>query len=270
MSDPHTLPSQVEETRNAWDQIAPVWDDYMGEGGSFQRHLVGPATERLLAVQAGQRVLDVACGNGLFSRRLAQLGASVVACDLSAVFIERAQARTVEHTDRITYHVVDATDQAALVALGVGQFDAALCSMALHDMPTVEPLALALAQLLKPGAAFVFSVPHPCFNELGVQKVVEQVEQAGDLVTSYAVKVTRYIEPTSALGLGFHLQPVPHRNFHRPLSLLLAPFFRVGLALDGLEEPVFDPDAVGRGPFSWENYREIPPVLVARLRRPAA
>lgn len=268
MSEPNTLADQVQETRDAWNQIAPVWDEYMGEGGSFQRHLVGPATERLLAVRSGQRVLDVACGNGLFARRLAQLGATVVACDLSAVFIERAQARTVEHADRVTYHVVDATDQAALLALGAGQFDAAVCSMALHDMPTVEPLASALAVLLKPGAPFVFSVPHPCFNTLGVQKVVEQVEQGPDVMTSYALKVTRYSEPTSSLGLGIHTQPVPHRAFHRPLGLLLAPFFRAGLLLDGLEEPVFGPAAVARGPFSWENYRELPPVLLARLRRP--
>lgn len=39
----------------------------MGEGNAFQRVLVGPASERLLAVQPGQIILDVACGNGVMS-----------------------------------------------------------------------------------------------------------------------------------------------------------------------------------------------------------
>ena len=35
--------------------------------------------------------------------------------------------------------------------------------------------------------------------------------------------------------------------------------------LDGLEEPVFPEGAEGKRAFSWENFREIPPVMVCRL-----
>src|SRR5439155_3740449 len=113
-----------DSSRAIWDQNAPVWDEYMGEGRSFQRELIGPVTERLLALQPGERILDIACGNGAFSRRMAALGAQVVASDFSPKFIERARARTVENADRITYHVVDATNGAQLLALGEGSFDA--------------------------------------------------------------------------------------------------------------------------------------------------
>jgi len=51
----------------------------------------------------------------------------------------------------------------------------------------------------------------------------------------------------------------------RPLSLILDACFAAGLILDGLEEPVFSEGAEAQRPFSWENSREIPPVLVARL-----
>src|SRR5438067_8376114 len=97
------------ETREIWDRKAQFWDERMGEGNQFQRVLVGPASERLLEVQRGQVILEIACGNGVFSRRLASLGAQVIATDFSARFLELAKACTTEHPDRIAYRLVDAT-----------------------------------------------------------------------------------------------------------------------------------------------------------------
>ena len=88
------LQAFTRETQEIWDQKADFWDERMGEGNLFQRQLVGPATERLLAIQPGETVADVCCGNGVFARRLAQLGATVVAADFSPRFIERARARS--------------------------------------------------------------------------------------------------------------------------------------------------------------------------------
>jgi len=99
------------ETQAIWDAKAAFWDERMGEGNAFQRVLIGPATERLLGVWPGQKVLEIACGNGVMSRRLASLGAHVVATDFSAAFLERARARSRDHADQIDYQLVDATDE---------------------------------------------------------------------------------------------------------------------------------------------------------------
>jgi hypothetical protein len=48
----------------------------------FHRRLVGSAVARLLALQPGERVLDMACGNGVMARRLALLGGRVTAVEL--------------------------------------------------------------------------------------------------------------------------------------------------------------------------------------------
>jgi SAM-dependent methyltransferase len=211
-------------------------------------------------------VLDAACGAGLFSRRMAQLGARVVAFDFSEKFIQRARERMKEHTDRIEYRVADATDEAQLLQWGERRFDAAVCTMGLMDMTTIDPLMSALSRLLKVGGRFVFSVMHPCFNQMGCRMTVEEEYRDGELVPVHAVKVMSYIRSAKDKGLGIVGQPVPQYYFHRPISALFDTCFRVGFVLDGMEEPVFDLAADGTRPFSWANYREIPPALIARMR----
>lgn len=272
--DVNNLKQANEETREAWNQNAAFWDERMGEGNDFVEVLTWPATERLLAVRPGERILDIACGNGLTSRRLAALGAEVVAFDFAAEMIAHAVQRTTQYADgrtspaRIQYLALDATDEAALLALGEGQFDAALCSMALFDMAEIEPLLHALSRLLRAGGRFVFSVIHPCFNSPHVVQVGEQEDREGQIVTVYSVKVSGYITPTVKHGAAIRGQPRPQLYFHRPLQVLFGACFAAGFVLDGLEERAFPPEhPVGRNPLAWSGkFSEIPPVLVARLR----
>jgi 2-polyprenyl-3-methyl-5-hydroxy-6-metoxy-1,4-benzoquinol methylase len=84
--------------------------------------LVIPATDRLLAVRPGERVLDAACGNGGYARHFAAQGAEVVAFDSSRRFVELAERRTTERRDRISYRHLDCTNRAALLALGEGAY----------------------------------------------------------------------------------------------------------------------------------------------------
>ena len=158
MSD-HPEPSQADllsESREIWDINAAAFDERVSSGGGWQSILIAPTVERMLDVQPGETALDLACGNGIFSRRLADLGATVVAADFSPKFIELARERSAEYADRIAYHVADATDEAQLLALAGDEqrrFDLACCNMALMDMPAIAPLFRAVAQLLKPERA---------------------------------------------------------------------------------------------------------------------
>lgn len=259
-----------ERTREAWNENAAFWDERMGEGNDFVEVLIWPPTERLLQVRPGERVLDIACGNGLTSRRLAAMGAEVVAFDFAVEMIARARERPAGGTGRITYHVLDATDEAALLGLGEGQFDAALCNMALFDIADIQPLMRSLPRLLRPGGRFVFSVIHPCFNSAHVAHLAEMEDREGEIVTVYSVKVFSYMTPTVARGAAIPGQPKPQLYFHRPFHVLLGAAFETGFVLNALEERAFPPDhPPGRSQLSWgSNYSEIPPVLVARLRLP--
>lgn len=256
----------IDETRRIWEAKAAFWDARMGDGNAFQRELVGPATERLLGPVSGELVLDVACGNGVFARRLAELGARVVATDFSQRFLELAQARGAAFGDRIAYRLVDATDEDALVALGVGRFGAAVCAMAMMDMPTIGPLLRAVARLLAPGGRFVFSVQHPAFNSNGSRLGIEEGPPAEGLIASPYVRVSQYLGVPPGKGPGMPGEPEPHWYFHRPLGELFGACFAAGFVLDGLAEPAFAEASDRGGPISWLNLTDIPPVLVARLR----
>ena len=258
----------VPVTQAIWDEKAAFWDERMGEGNAFQRVLIGPAAERLLAIRPDELILDVACGNGVFARWLAQSGAQVVATDFSARFLELARARTTEHADRIEYRLVDATDEEQLLALGEGRFDAAVCNQALMDMPVIEPLLRALTRLLTPAGRFVFAVPHPAFNSLGCRWGIESEVRDGRLVETRHVKVVDYLHVPPGKGPGMPDEPASHWYFYRPLSALLGVCFAAGFVLDGLEEPAFGPEDAGGPALSWRRYTDIPPVLVARARRP--
>ena len=258
-----------EETRQAWDANAAFWDEKMGEGNDFVNLLEWPAMLRLLDPRPGQRMLDIATGNGLTARRLAALGSQVSAFDFSKELIKFAQARTAPDL-RITYHILDATDESALLStLGVSApFDAALCNMALFDMADIEPIFHILPSLLKPGGGFVFSLTHPAFNNTSSVHVAEEMDAEGQIISVYSLKVSRYMTPYQAHGAALRGQPRPQVYFERPLQYYFNLGFRNGFVLDGFEECAFPAGHPQTNPLSWGgNFSEIPPVLVARLRK---
>ncbi len=259
-----------DETRAAWDANAEVWDAKMADtGNSFVNLLQWPVIQPLLNVRGWSptsppRILDIACGNGLYSRRLAALGAQVTAFDFSDELIRLARARGGGDID---YRVLDATDVAALLSLGEGLFDAGLCNMALFDIADIQPLFRTLPRLIKPGGCFVFSLMHPAFNNSSAVHTAEQFDDEGQIKTTYSIKVSRYMTPYHARGLALLNQPKPHVYFERPLQYYLKLGFENGFVLDGFEERAFPPDELASSPLAWGGqFSEIPPVLVARMR----
>lgn len=202
--------------RDAWERNAPFWDAYMGdESNDFHRRVVRPAVEEFLAVGAGDRVLDIACGNGNFSARMAEQGATVVAFDYSAAMIGLAQKRRRGWLHRIRFSVCDGADEAALLELGQGMpFDKAVCCMALMDMAQIAPLFRAVYAMLAPGGVFVAATHHPCFT----------YPAAG------------YLAPCTHQGEAIKGQPVLQNYYHRSIQDILAPAFGCGFVVDALRE----------------------------------
>ena len=264
--DDAEFPHHSDENRRIWETNARWWDDRIGDGNDFQTLLIEPATERLLNVAPGDTILDAACGAGRLARRMADLGARVVAFDYSAAFIARARERT-SSAAAIEYHVLDAANLEALLSLGTNRFTKAVCTMGLMDMPEIGPLFAALSRMLEPGGSFVFSVTHPCFHTATVQRFTEiNEEHDGGHAVRSGVKVTAYLTPSARKTEGIVGQPVPQWFFHRPLSVLLRFGFEAGFVVDGMEEPRLPGVQPAKPGVRWDDMPDIPPIMVVRMK----
>ncbi|WP_438022159.1 class I SAM-dependent methyltransferase [Sorangium sp. So ce233] len=103
---------------------------------------------------AGRSVLDVACGTGLYSRRLKQRGsARVVGIDNSEGMIAYARQLEAEQPLGIEYHVMDAVN-----ARDLGAFDVVTATYLLHYAPSlaiVREMCASLHASLSPGGRLV-------------------------------------------------------------------------------------------------------------------
>ena len=190
----------------------------------------------------------------------------MIAIDHSMEFIERARTRTLNDL-AIEYHIADAADTTGMLAFGIRRFDKAVCTMALMDMPQIQPLLHALKQLLKPAGAFVFSVTHPCFHTPAIQRFAEMYEEeSGRHIMRSGVKVCSYLTPFAKKTEGIVGQPKPQLYFHRPLHVLLQSCFEAGFVVDGLEEPALPQPEKRKPGVRWSDMTEVPPILVVRAR----
>lgn len=248
-----------------WEKQADIWDSRMGDDGNdFHLELVRPSVDALLDPSPGDVVLDVGCGNGLYSRHLSRLGLKVTAVDVSAEMIDRAKQRATGDKAEITYQVVDATSRKQLKSFGSNTYDAVVCNMTLMDLAEVRPLAEAVPRILKREGRFVFSVVHPCFNNsVGTTRLVEERYDEHGKQQTHSVKVSSYITPRPEASRGICGRD-PQHYFHRPLYSLLSIFFNSGLVMDGISEPVFEPQKERE--LGQSRFTEIPWAFVARMR----
>ena len=253
-----------EKVKKIWNENAFFWDERMGqEGNDFHRLLIEPAQLKLIDLKEGEYILDIACGNGQFTRKMADSGVKVFAFDMAENFIVKAKERSRDYGDRILYTVMDASDRNTLEAIGDSLFDGAVCTMAIMDMASLEPLVMSLRKLLKQGGRFVFSIMHPCFNTGKMKRVVEEEDRDGQMIITYSVNMSHYISSCTIKGLGMIGQPRIQYYFHRSISEIFNLFFTHGFMLNGIEEPVFPEDKIKN--ILWKVNCEIPAALIVRM-----
>jgi ubiquinone/menaquinone biosynthesis C-methylase UbiE len=109
----------------------------------------------LIDAQPGMKVLDLACGPGTLSRRLAldvSPGGELVGVDLAPGMIELAMAAGIPNARFVVMDIED-------LSFADASFDAAVCGHGLQFVPQL-PVALREARrVLRPGARFAASVP---------------------------------------------------------------------------------------------------------------
>lgn len=105
---------------------------------------LGAPVVALLAPRAGERILDVGCGDGVLTNALVDAGAEVVGVDASETMVAAARARGLDA------RLVDAHDLPF-----TADFDAAFSNAALHWMLRPADVAAGVFRALRAGGRFV-------------------------------------------------------------------------------------------------------------------
>jgi trans-aconitate methyltransferase len=120
------------------------WDpDEYARTAAFVPELGLPVLD-LLAPQPGECILDLGCGDGVLTARLAEVGATVVGVDASEAMVAAARARGLDA------RVVDGRRLSF-----VEEFDAVFSNAALHWMGDLAGICRGTFRALRPGGRFV-------------------------------------------------------------------------------------------------------------------
>ncbi|MCY2961935.1 MAG: methyltransferase domain-containing protein [Planctomycetota bacterium] len=154
--DEVALADMLRLQRESWSSAAPGWDQWFASFEAF----AGPLSlelARLSAIETGDSVLDVGCGNGepsLTVARMVGVAGHVLGIDLAEPMVEFARQHAARAgVGQAEFLARDATDLS-----GLGPFDAAVSRFAIMLVPEPVAVARAVRSVLRPGARFAACV----------------------------------------------------------------------------------------------------------------
>ena len=245
------------QLRTDWNDVATWYDQLVGEAGSeYQAKVVFPGLLRLMTVRPSERMLDVACGQGAFSRILHHRGARVTGVDASDELIRLARERS---DAAIDFQVADARH----LHLPAENFNAACCVLAIQDIDAIGAVFEGIAKSLVVGGRLVIAMMHPCFRPPKSSGWDWDAKQR----VQYR-RIDRYLLPRKE-AIITHPGKDPRGStwtFHRPLEAYFRALRAAGLFVDVLEEWPSHKSSDSGPRAAAENAarREIPMFLALR------
>lgn len=156
----HDIQDMNQEVETYREVVDDIVEQAHTESADVQRYIVAPAMLEIIGQIGGNDVLDLYCGAGYLSRRLAALGANVTAVDSSERFIGIASEINSREGNGIRYAVAEPTD---LSVIEDSSFDDIVCNMGFLLARDLSGTVAELARLIKLGGRLIFSHVHPCF-----------------------------------------------------------------------------------------------------------
>lgn len=203
--------------------------------GFFNAHYDRPTCLSLLGDVAGKRVLDAACGPGLYAGELARRGAEVTGFDQSPRMVQICRARVAGGD----FRVHDLADP--LTWLPDGSVDLVLCALAIEYADDRVAALREFRRVLRPGGAVVLSRLHPTGDWL---------RHGGSYFD------TRVIHETWGTGWRVHYWLVP-------LEVTCDEIFQAGFLIERLIEPRPAPGAAALAPADYEELTREPRGFMA-------
>lgn len=207
-----------QQSINDWIKIAQAND--------FRVYYIMPYTLEKLGDVTGKHILDLGCGEGGYSRALAQKGAVVTSADCSKAMIEYAKQKAAEENLKINHFVINAN---SLDGINDNDYDMVLCAMMLMDVEDLDGVLKEIHRVLKPNGTVFISILHPCFK--GKETAWKPTENG------VQVTVSDYHNPKEWLGeIKGMSDPILYR--HRTMSEYVKAFVRNKFKIIDMNEPI--------------------------------
>ncbi len=243
---PHVKNNNSEDT--SWHEVASWYDDLLRGEDTYQSKVIAPHLLRLMNISRGEKVLDVACGQGFFSSLFHKAGAEVIGIDLGVDLIALAK----KNTPDITYHTASADFMTMVKDKSI---DKAVIVLALQNIKTVRETFAEIRRVLKSGGELFIVLNHPSFRIPQVSSWGFEGDKQYRRIDAYMSEREVYIDMHP--GDTKKVQTV---SFHRPLQWYVKHAVKSGFVLTGLEEWISHKESQ-KGPHKTEEDRirkEIP------------
>lgn len=175
-------------------------------------------------IRPGVRVLECGCGTGVFTRYLAETGASVTAVDISPDLLD--EARKLCSAPNATFVQANLEDPKELPD---GIFDV-LCGVSILHHVSLPRTLIALKKKLKPGAGFAFSEPN-LLNPINKYIIFTNDPEKRRKLGVSPSEMAFYPYELRALfeEAGFEVHKMEHRDFlHPSVPVGLIPIVKIG------------------------------------------
>ena len=210
----------------SWGKVANWYNNLIEQDeNSYQRRLILPNLLRLVELKRGEMLLDLACGQGFFSRELAKSGAKVIGVDISAELINIAK-----QDKNVEYHVSSADK---LDFLKDKSIDKVVIILALQNIEKVGETLREVSRVLKEKGRLFIILNHPAFR-------IPKVSSWGwDEVKKVQYRRLDSYLSESREEIQMHPGDKPWEktiSFHRPLQFYFKALNKHGFSVSKLEE----------------------------------
>ncbi len=216
------------QKNTSWENVAEWYNKLLDGEGTYQRELILPNLLRLMDIRRGDKVLDLACGPGFFSREFAAKGAVVVGVDASKALIAIARRNAVSGS--AIFHAASAD---ALPFIEDATINKVAIVLSLQNMENVAKVLDECARVIKRGGELYVVLNHPAFR---VPKASSWEWDEKEKI-QYR-RIDRYL---SELKVPIQMHPGDKPNqyttsFHRPLQYYFKALNKAGFAVALMEE----------------------------------
>jgi ubiquinone/menaquinone biosynthesis C-methylase UbiE len=184
----------IVSTRAGYDRWAEIYDVEQNPLISLEE----PVVDSLLGDVAGLDVVDVGCGTGRHTLRLAGRGAHVVGVDFSDGMLDRAREKDgAAHVEWVVHDVTELP-----LPLPARSFDRVLCALVVDHIQDLASFFAELGRLCRADGRIVVTVMHPAMMLKGTQaRFVDPETGRETRPESHANQISDYVNGAVRGGL---------------------------------------------------------------------